>query len=385
MSRFAPSALMFGNFVTGASVLAPAGMLAPLAEAFGVSIRDAGLLITFGAVVLCLGSPLTAWLTSRFDRRALLGATLLVFALGNLASAFAPDYAVLLIVRLVMLSVGALYTPQAAGTAALIVPPDKRGGVITYVFLGWSLAVALGLPMVTWLASQFGWRGAYAGVGLLGLISCALLVSRLPSGLRVAPVDLRTWGAVGRNGRIMTLLGVTILQTSGQFALFTFLGPLLVALGGAGTGEIAVVFALYGTFGFVGNVIASRVVDRLGGLSTSALSIGAMLTGAALWSLGAGSLPAMTIAVVVWGLGFAATNSMQQVRLVAADPQLAGATVSLNTSTLYVGQAIGSGLAGALFAAGLLQSIGYAAVALLAAALAVVIGATRERPVHRPA
>src|SRR5262245_58001321 len=120
--RFAPTALMLGNIVTGCSVLAPAGMLAELSQALDVSVRTAGLLITFGAIVLCIGSPLTAWLTSRIERRTLLAVTLAVLALTNAASAFAPDYASLLIIRLVMLAVGALYTPQAAGTGALIVP-----------------------------------------------------------------------------------------------------------------------------------------------------------------------------------------------------------------------------------------------------------------------
>ncbi len=62
---------MFGNIVTGCSVLAPAGMLIELSSDLGVTVRDAGLLITFGAVMLCIGSPLTAWLTSRIERRTL--------------------------------------------------------------------------------------------------------------------------------------------------------------------------------------------------------------------------------------------------------------------------------------------------------------------------
>ena len=106
---------MLGNVVTGCSVLAPAGMLAELSAGLDVSIRTAGLLVTFGAIVLCIGSPVTAWLTSRIERRTLLAATIAVLALANFASALAPDYASLLAIRLVMLAVGALYTPQAAG------------------------------------------------------------------------------------------------------------------------------------------------------------------------------------------------------------------------------------------------------------------------------
>src|SRR5436305_7188418 len=133
--RFAPTAMMLGNFVTGCSVLAPAGMLVELSADLGVSIPDAGLLITWGAAVLCISSPVTAWLTSRIERRTLLVSTLAVFAITNAASALVSSYAMLLLLRLLMLAVGALYTPQAAGTAGLIVPSEKRGSTIAYIFL----------------------------------------------------------------------------------------------------------------------------------------------------------------------------------------------------------------------------------------------------------
>src|ERR1700710_252326 len=174
-SRFAPTALMLGNIVTGCAVLAPAGMLVELSAGLDVSIRTAGLLITFGAIMLCVGSPLTAWLTSRIERRTLLTGALAVLAVTNLASAFAPDYASLLAVRLVMLAVGALYTPQAAGTAALIVPPEKRGSTIAFIFLGWSLAAAIGLPLIALVAHRYGWRAVYGGIGMVGFFSLLVL------------------------------------------------------------------------------------------------------------------------------------------------------------------------------------------------------------------
>ena len=252
--RFAPSALMFGNIVTGCSVLAPAGMLIELSSDLGVTVRDAGLLITFGAVMLCIGSPLTAWLTGRIDRRTLLTTTLAVLAVTNVASAFAPDYATLLVVRLIMLAVGALYTPQAAGTAALIVSAEKRGSTIAYIFLGWSLAAAVGLPLITFVASHYGWRVVYGGVGVIGCLSFLLLAWRLPGGLVGARVDLKTWTDVGRNRMIVLLLLITTVQMSGQFVIFTFMGPLLTKLTHAGPNEVGLVFADDG-----------RVRDRTGG------------------------------------------------------------------------------------------------------------------------
>src|SRR5436305_10908259 len=242
--RFAPSALMLGNFVTGCSVLAPAGMLSELSADLDVSIRSAGLLITFGAIMLCIGSPLTAWLTSRIERRTLLTATLGVLALTNAASAFAPNYTSLLVLRLAMLAPGALYTPQAAGTAALIVRPERRGSTIAYIFLGWSLAAAVGLPLITFIASRYGWRAVYGSIGLIGLVSFLLLAWRLPRGLVGAPVDLKTWADVGRDRLIVLLLSITTLQMSGQFVVFTFMAPLLARLTGAGPYAIGLVFAV---------------------------------------------------------------------------------------------------------------------------------------------
>ncbi|QQN62371.1 MFS transporter [Bradyrhizobium diazoefficiens] len=377
--RFTATALMLGNLVTGCSVLAPAGMLPELSGGLGVSIHAAGLLITSGAITLCIGSPLTAWLTSRIDRRILLTTTLAVLALGNLASAFAPDYAGLLAIRLVMLAVGALYTPQAAGTAALIVPAERRGSTIAYIFLGWSLAAAVGLPLITFVASRYGWRAAYGEIGALGCVSFLLLLVRLPAGLKGTPVDLKTWSEVGRNRMILLLLSITMLQMAGQFAVFTFMGPLLKKLTEASPDAIGMVFGIYGVCGFLGVVVASRIVDTWGPYRTSLLFTCLLLAGIAGWALSAGSLVLMALAVAIWGLGFASTNSMQQVRLVAAAPPLAPATVALNTSVLYIGQAIGSAIGGLLFARELLHSTGFVAVGFVVLALVVVL-ASRPLP-----
>ena len=374
--RFAPTALMLGNVVTGCAVLAPAGMLKELSEGLAVSISTAGLLITFGAIVLCVGSPVTAWLTSRIERRSLLAVTLAVLAVTNIASAFAPDYASLLALRLLMLAIGVIYTPQAAGTAAMIVPETKRGSTIAYVFLGWSLAAAVGLPLITLAAHRYGWRTAYGGIGLLGVVSFLLLTWRLPGGLFGAPVRLRTWLDLARNRLVVLLLLVTTLYMAGQFVIFTFMGPLLTKLTGAGGDAISLVFALYGVFGFVGVIIATRIVDGWGAYRTSLLFISLCLIGVAGWALSAGNYWLMACSITVWGLGFAATNSMQQVRLVAADPPLASASVSLNTSVLYVGQAIGSAVGGILYGQDMLYGAGYVAAAFLMAAVLIVV-ATR--------
>jgi DHA1 family inner membrane transport protein len=375
---FVPTSLMLGNILTGCSVLAPAGMLMELSQGLVVSVRGGGILLSVSAVLQCILSWFTAWMTSRIDRRTLLTTTLAVLALTNLASALAPDYTTLLITRLIMLAIGALYTPQAAGTAALIVPPEKRGSTIAYVFLGWSLAAAVGLPLITFIASRYGWRAVYGSIGLMGCISFLLLAWRLPRGLIGSPVVLKTWVDLARNPMIVLLLLITTLQMSGQFVVFTFMGPLLTKLTGAGADAVGLVFALYGIFGFVGVAIATRIVDSWGAYNTSLLFTVIMLTGVTGWALSAGIYPLMACSVAIWGLGFASTNSMQQVRLVGAAPALASASVSLNTSVLYIGQAVGSAIGGVLYARDLLHGAGYVAMGFVASALTIV-AMTRPR------
>jgi predicted MFS family arabinose efflux permease len=356
-------------------------MLAELSDSLGVSIRAAGLLITVGAIVLGVGSPVTAWLTGRIERRLLLTVTVGVLAITNFASAFAPNYTTLLIIRVMMLAVGVIYTPQAAGTAAMIVPIEKRGSAIAYVFLGWSLAAAIGLPLIAFVASRYGWHSAYAGLGVVGSLSCLLLAWRLPGGLRATPIELRTWIDLGRNRLIILLLSITTLQMSGQFMIFTYMGPLLKRLTDASPDAIALVFALYGVFGFVGILFATRIVDSWGAYRSSLLFTSLLFAGVAGWALGAGIYVLMACGVVAWGFGFASTNSMQQVRLVAAAPPLAPASVALNTSVLYIGQAIGSFVGGIFYAHDLLHSLGFVAATFVASAVVLVI---QSRPRQIP-
>jgi len=94
-----------------------------------------------------------------------------------------------------------------------------------------------------------------------------------------------------------------------------------------------------------------------------------MLVGLTGWAVGAGVYPLMVASVAIWGLGFASSNSMQQVRLIGAAPALASASVSLNTSVLYVGQAVGSAIGGVLYAGGWLHGSGYVAMGFVALAV----------------
>lgn len=370
--------LMLGNIVIGLSVLGPAGMLNELADGLHVGIRDAGLLVTWGAVVLCIGSPLMAWLTTRMDRRLLLVGTLLVVAVAQGASALAPGYGAVLALRLVMLAIAAIYTPQAAATVALIVPEARRPSAIAFVFLGWSLAVAGGLPLITFLATHFGWRAGFIMLGAASGVIAALVFITLPAGLTGKPLSLTSFATIARNKRLMTILAVTMLQIAGQVTIFVYLAPLLRRLIGADNLTVEAFFALFGVAALVGNIVATAIVTALGTEVTLALFLASITLGLAIWTAGASLFMAAAAGVVIWGLGFAASNSMQQARLAETAPDLASASIALNTSLVYVGQAIGSAIGGVLFARDAFTAMGYVAIAFLVAS-GVLVAVTWQR------
>jgi DHA1 family inner membrane transport protein len=361
-------ALLCGNFVTGLSVLAPAGMLPQLSAGLGVTIRDVGLLVTYGAVVLCVSSPLVSWLTTRVGRRLLLSGTLAVIAVGHALSAAVDSYAAILALRLAMLSLVAIYTPQAASTMALIATEKDRPSALAFVFLGWSLAIAIGLPLITMSAAQFGWRETYLLIGAAAAVSAALNALSLPRGLQGHPLSLQSFVDIARNRTLLLILLITLFQMSGQFSITVYMAALAQTVADGGPTAGGLLFSLLGAAGLIGNLAATRIVQFAGVNRTLGFFILVMVTGALIYALGTGILAMMAAGVFLLGLGITAGNSMQQARLVTAAPLLASATVALNTSVLYFGQAIGSGTAGILYQHGFYRTMGFVGVMFFAAA-----------------
>jgi len=223
------AALLFGNFVTGTGILLPAGMLGDLAHGFDVSLPRAGLLLLVSGVVVALGAPLAAAFTSAVDRRWLLSASMLLYAVCHMASALAPNFAVLLAVRIVLAIPAAIFTPQAAATVGALLPAKRRGSAITVIFIGWSLATVGGMPLGGYVAHTLGWQVAFLIVAALSIVALLGVWLTVPRGVKIAPLNVASWRRVLTSQALMTVLLVTVLNGTGQFTFFTYLAPSLKA------------------------------------------------------------------------------------------------------------------------------------------------------------
>ena len=334
-------ALLFGNFVIGSGVMVVSGTLNDLAQSLQVSVALAGQLVAIGAAVICFGAPLLGGLLASWDRRRLLTLTMLWYGVGHAACALLPDYASLWPVRALTVLAAAVFTPQAAAAIGHMAPPEQRGRSITFVFLGWSVASVAGMPVSAWVGETWGWRWAMAGVAVLSLGAAVAVHSSLPGGVRPPGMSLRAWRGVFGNRWLMTMVGVTALQGAGQFTVFAYFAPYLRQVLHASPAQISMVFAWFGAWGLLGNVLLSRSIDRVGPSRAVAVLLVFITVSMLLFPFA--STPWMLAAVLVpWGLGCFACNSAQQARLGLAAPLLAPALMALNTSAIYLGQAIGA-------------------------------------------
>jgi MFS transporter, DHA1 family, inner membrane transport protein len=376
-SRSALWVLLIGNFIIGTGILLPAGLLNELSRDLGVTPATAGLLMLAGGIVVGVMAPLVAAFTSRIDRRVLLTFALALYAAGHAAQALSPSFTPLLILRALTVLGAAIFTPQAAATAGLLVPVEKRAAAIAFIFIGWSSATVAGIPLGTYLASLIGWREVFGLMAAICALSAVMVWSVLKPGLYVTPLNLASWRQAFTNPVILAVLLVTMLSMSGQFTAFSYIAPIMKDAFAGGPREIAVAFAVAGVTGVIGNAIASRIVARVGIDQVIAIAIVGLILGLGLFALSFGNLPVALVGIGLWGLGSFSSNSLQQSRLVALAPSLAAATVALNTSVVYVGQAVGAGAGGWLVAKGISPALAWTACGFTILALLASLAATR--------
>lgn len=370
-------ALMMGNFVIGTGVMAVPGTLNDISHSLGVSIPQAGQLITAGAILMGLGAPVFATLVAGWDRRRLLSLSLAWYALFMGISALAPSYATLLPLRVITVIAPAIFTPQAAASVGLLVPPAQRGRAITFVFLGWSVASVMGMPLAAWIGGALGWRWAFGLVAVLAAVSAAWVWRAMPDGIRPAALSRQAWGQTLGSPVLLLTLSVTLISGFGQFTLFSYFAPYLLQTLGLAGGGLSLLFLWFGVFGLAGNVAISRWIDRLGAPRAVLITLGGMALSLLLWPLGQAGWWQQALVVVPWGLGCFAANSAQQARVVQLSPVLAPASMALNTSAIYAGQALGAALGGVLIAQGHMLRLNEVGLVLMLSAMAVSSWAAR--------
>jgi DHA1 family inner membrane transport protein len=373
-------ALATGAFAIGTTEFTPMGLLPVIADGVHVSIPTAGMLVSAYAIGVMVGAPVMTLLFSRFGKRAALMSLMLIFTAGNLMSALAPGYTTLLLSRLITsLNHGAFFGIGAV-VAASVVPKEKQASAIAAMFMGLTVANVGGVPAATWLGQQVGWRLAFGGTAVLGLITIGALWLALPKGEPGTRPDVRRELKVLTGREVLLAMSTTVLGSGAMFALYTYVAPMLAAITHASPSFVALALVLIGIGFTVGNSLGGRLADwSLDGATKVILALLAivMLLLPLLLKTHAGA----AIGLLVWGATAFGIVPPVQMRVMQAASQAPGLASSVNIGAFNLGNALGAALGGVVIGHGL----GYAAVpfvgaALAAAGLAVVWIGNAGRP-----
>jgi DHA1 family inner membrane transport protein len=367
------------NLVIGSGAFVIGGILTPLATGLHVSVPVAGQAMTAYALSTALLAPLALLATGGWPRRGALAASLAVFTLGNLLCALADSLAMLLAGR-VLMGLGAVFTPIAAGIAVAVVEPAKRGKALALVFIGMSLSYVIGVPVGAWLGLAYSWHvpiWLFTGLGAAALLATLAWV---PRDVRAPGASFAGVPELLARRDVLAVLGLTLSYFIAIFAVFSYIGPVMQALVPMGREQQSLTLAIFGLSGVAGTLIGGAANDRFG--PTRCLRVQLSLLGAtmALLPFTQGSWPALMATLVAWGTAGFGMMVPQQARLAAMAPAQAPLLLSLNTSMLYLGTALGAVVGGALAGRLGFAHLGWAGVPFVACGLAILALGHTSRP-----
>jgi DHA1 family inner membrane transport protein len=356
-------ALACGGFGIGTGEFAIMGLLPNVAETFSVTTPQAGYVISAYALGVVVGAPVIAVLAAKMARRTLLLMLMLIFAAGNISSAMAPTFESFTLLRFVSGMPHGAYFGVAALVAASMVPVHRRARAVGRVMLGLTVATLLGTPLTTFFGQSLDWQVAFFSVGVLGLLTVALIWFYVPKD-RVSEEAgfLRELGAF-RRPQVWLTLGIAAVGYGGMFAMFSYIASTTTEVAMLPETAVPIMLVLFGVGMNAGNFIGSWLADKslLGTIGGSLVYNIVVLT---TFSLTAANPYMLGLCVFLVGCGFAAGPALQtRLMDVAADAQTLAA--ASNHSAFNIANAIGAWLGGLVIAGG----YGFAATGYVGAAL----------------
>ncbi|WP_328720599.1 MFS transporter [Streptomyces sp. NBC_00247] len=344
-------ALAIGAFGIGTTEFVIMGLLPEVAADFQVSIPAAGFLVTGYALGVVAGAPLMTLLGTKISRKRMLMLLMGLFIIGNVVSALAPVFGVMIVGRVIASLAHGAFFGIGSVVAADLVAPQKKAGAIAMMFTGLTVANVVGVPLGTYIGQTAGWRVTFfvvAGLGVIGLLGVAKLVPEQP---RPEGVRLRHELAAFRNVQVLLAMAMTVLGFGGVFAAITYITPMMTGIAGFAPSSVTWLLVLFGVGMVGGNLLGGKFADRHL-MPMLFVTLGSLAVVLALFTVTAHNKIAAAVTIVLIGaLGFATVPPLQKRVLDQASgaPTLASA---VNIGAFNLGNALSAWLGGIVIAAG---------------------------------
>jgi DHA1 family putative efflux transporter-like MFS transporter len=364
--------LAIASFLVGTSEFVIAGILDKVASDVGVSVAVAGQLITVYSLAYALGIPILMAMTARMDRRNLMLAALALFFVGNVVTVTTTGFAMLIGSRIILALSTGVFMVAALTVAAKIAQSGKQGSAIATVLVGFNLALIVGVPLGRVIALTYDWKLIFAGLGVLSLIAILVILLTIPKSEGDAPVPLRKQLVLLKTPRIAVGLSISFFWILGYTIVYTYISPFLLTITGMSGRTITIGLFAFGLASLFGSQAGGYGTDKWGVPRT--LVGGLLFHSAVLFLLTTFSHSFVLVMplLVLWAFSAWSTGPVQQVHLISMAPKASGIILSLNTSIVQLGMAVGAGIGSivvekmSLSVVGLLGGAGVAIGALTA-------------------
>lgn len=342
-------ALAISAFGIGSTEFISVGLLPLISSNMDVSISTAGLTVSIYALGVMVGAPVLTTMTAKMNRKNLLMLVMVVFIIGNLISAFAASFAILLTGRVIAAFAHGVFMSIASVIAADVVQPSKRASAIAVMFTGLTVATVTGVPLGTFIGQLFGWRMSFIFIVAIGVIALIANYFLVPKNLSSAKsISLKSIGQVLLNKKIGIVLLMTAFGYGGTFVVYTYLSPMFIKMGYTAN-MIVVLLIVYGIMVAIGNTIGGHFANEK---PAKALFVMFSLQAATLLLLQFTSPNPILGLIVVMLMGFFAFMSVSGLQLYVVElaerylPETVSMASALNISAFNVGIAMGAFIGG---------------------------------------
>lgn len=374
-------ALAIGGFGIGLTEFVIMGLLPDVATDFGVDETTAGYLISGYALSVAVGAILLTLALTRVPRKVALLGLMVLFIAGNLVSALAPSYSVMLTGRIIAALCHGAFFGIGAVVAADLVPRERRAQAIALMFGGLTVANVLGVPLGTLLGQAAGWRSTFwaiTAIGVAAFVGISLLVPAQTARAN-GPTRVRQELSAFASPQVWFSIVLTVLGYGGMFGGFTYIAYTLTEVSGFAEGAVPWLLVLFGVGLFGGNLLGGRWADR-DLLRTLAGVLAGLTVVLAVFALVAGSQILTVLALLLMGFFGFATVPALQMRVMAHAAHAPTLASGANIAAFNVGNALGAWIGGLTLAAGFgYTSPLWAGAAVTLASLVVLAVAARAR------
>lgn len=254
--------LIASSFMLGMSEFIVVGILPDIAADLKISEVTVGNLVSLFAFVYAPVTPLGSALSARFPRFATHLTLIGIFLAGNILCAFAPNYAVLVVARIMIALVSGTLVAVAMTYAPDVTTDRFRTKFIAWVFSGFSIASVVGVPVGTWVANTFGWRWAFHMINVLTIVLIIGMVMVLPRNSHIVKIGFLPQFRLFFDRRIQLGVLTVVFGAAASYVFYTYLTPIMRDEVHVPEQYLSVGLVIFGAACLWSNLYGGKLADR---------------------------------------------------------------------------------------------------------------------------